>query len=80
MNTMKTQTFEEKIMRIKMAVRYGVAIVLEDYYSENSQTIGSRKVLPLKIKGDCVLCLDLDKGSAWGQYKFERIQGNIYAL
>jgi hypothetical protein len=58
---MKTQTIEEKIKVIKQAIRDGVAIVFGNYYSVKSQTIGDCNVIPLKIKGDNVLCFDLDK-------------------
>ena len=77
---MKTQTIEEKIKIIKQAMRYGVAIVLGDYYSVNSQTISNRSVVPLKIKGDNVLCFDLDKNGEWRQFKFGRIQGEVYEM
>lgn len=77
---MKTQTIEEKIKVIKQAIRDGVAIVLGNYYSVNSQTIGDRNVIPLKIKGDNVLCFDLDKDGEWRQFKFKRILGNVYDM
>lgn len=77
---MKTQTIEEKIKVIKQAMKYGVAIVLGNYYSVNSQTIGDRNVIPLKIKGDNVLCFDLDKNGEWRQFKLERILGNVYDM
>lgn len=77
---MKTLTIEEKIKVIKQAMRYGVAIVLGDYYSVSSQTISNRSVVPLKIKGDNVLCFDLDKDGEWRQFKFERIHGEVYEM
>lgn len=74
---METQTIEQKIRYIKNAIAGGVAIVLGNYYSVNSQTIVNRNVVPVKIKKDNVLCLDLDKGGEWRQFKFERILGNV---
>ena len=75
---MRTQTTQQKINVINIAIHDRVAIVLEDYYSQNSNTRSDRTVLPLKIKGDCVLCLDIDKNGEWRQFKFDRINGNVY--
>ena len=73
---MKKQTIKEKIRIIKTAIEDGVAIILGSYYSVKSQTVGDRNVLPLKIKGDSVLCFDLDKSGGWQTFRFDRIQGN----
>lgn len=75
---MKAQTIDQKIRHIKDAIINGVAIVLGNYYSVNSQTISNRNVIPVKIKKDNVLCFDLDKGGEWRQFKFERILGDVY--
>lgn len=76
---MSMQTFKDKVSFIREAIKDGVAIVLEEYYSVKSRNASDRHVIPLKIKGDCVLCFDLDKNGDWRQFKFERIKGVKYA-
>jgi predicted DNA-binding transcriptional regulator YafY len=76
---MKKQTIGEKVRIIREAIDDGVAIILGSYHSVKSKNVSDRNVVPLKIKGDCVLCFDLDRNGEWRQFKFERIQGNVKA-
>ena len=59
---MKKQTIEQKIQMIEEAIYDGVAVVIENYLSKKSKTCRTRKVFPIKIKGDNVLCLDIEAG------------------
>lgn len=77
---MKNQTIEEKIKLIEQAIYDGVAVLISNYHSVKSKTNKDRRVYPVKIKGDNVLCADMDLGGEWRQFKFDRMQGNIYMI
>ena len=77
---MKKQTIEQKIQMIEEAIYDGVAVVIENYLSKKSKTCRTRKVFPIKIKGDNVLCLDIEAGEEQRMFKFEWMQGNVYVM
>ena len=74
---MRIQTIEQKIKLIKEAVYEHAAVVLCTYFSAKSRTVQDRKVIPVKIKGECVLCIDIDKDD-WRMFRFDQINGNVY--
>ena len=77
---MKKQTIDQKIKMIEEAIYDGVAVVIENYLSKKSKTCRNRKVFPIKIKGDNVLCLDIEADEEWRTFKFEWMQGNVYVM
>lgn len=77
---MRNQTIEQKIKVIKQAIYDGVAVFVERYNSKKSNTCRDRKVYPVKIKGDNLLCADIEAGGAWRTLKLEWISGNVYVM
>ena len=77
---MKNQTIEQKIRVIRQAMYDEVAVLIGSYNSKKSNTCRDRKVYPVKIKGDNVLCADIEAGGAWRTLKFEWMLGNVYVL
>ena len=73
MNAQNNGLFKSTIQK---AINSCQAIIIHEYQSSSrgsSMKCRDRHILPIKIKGDMVLCFDISLDGAWRCFKFDKI-------